>query len=267
MQENESDQVIQPHNKVCIVIPVFNEELLIDSVIDSIPLWVDKIFVIDDASTDRSASVIEKSIDPRVIFLHHEFNLGVGAAIVTGYQAAKKDQCQIAVVMGGDGQMDPNDLPALIAPILSSQADYVKGNRFDHYQTQHAMPLLRRIGNRLLTRLTRWAGHCSNIHDTQCGYTAIRLDILDRIDPGSLYPRFGFPNDLLIKLLGSGSRIMEVPVRAIYGTEKSKIRALKDIPQIFRLLIRHRILRTNPPGQNTPATGRSARQNGRLPTG
>jgi len=93
---------------------------------------VDRIYAVDDASTDDTAASIQKFCndkDERVVFIKHEQNGGVGATIVSGYKRALEDEIEITVVMAGDNQMDPEQLPNLLDPIVEGRADYTKGNR------------------------------------------------------------------------------------------------------------------------------------------
>jgi hypothetical protein len=119
--------------------------------------------------------------------------------------------------MAGDGQMDPDDLPALLAPIATGDADYVKGNRFKHPDIWSAMPKSRIVGNVLLSAATRVTSGYSHVFDSQCGYTAIHRRALAAIDLDVLWSRYGYPNDLLSRLYVAGVRVVDVPVRPIYG--------------------------------------------------
>lgn len=204
--------------RLFVVVPAFREEHRVARVIDTMPTYVDHVVVIDDASDDRTYEVARASKDPRVIVLRHATNRGVGAAIVTGYRwalgvpGAERD---VFVVMAGDGQMDPRDLPALVAPIVRGSAGYVKGNRFAEPSSLRVIPRSRYVGGRLFTMLTR-AALAIRVHDSQCGYTAISREACARIDLASLWPRFGYPNDLLAMLTRAGVTFVEVPVRPLY---------------------------------------------------
>ena len=121
--------------RIAIIIPTHNEERLIIKTISGIPLIVDEIYVINDGSTDQTRFLVEeysKTVDQRVTLITHAKNKGVGAAIITGYKRAFQDNHDIFVVIGADAQMDMNDLPRLIEPILNREADYIKGNRLLH---------------------------------------------------------------------------------------------------------------------------------------
>lgn len=228
--------------KIAIVVPAYNEAKLICRAVSAIPSCADEIIIVDDASTDRTREVVELLGRTRSIsFIRHEVNLGVGAAIVTGYKAALEKSADIAAVMAGDAQMDPDDLPALAAPVIRGEAEYAKGDRLSWPGAKKAMPFVRFAGNHILSRLTRLTSGYTDVRDSQCGYTAISAEALDRINLDSLYPRYGFPNDILAKLHTVGARVADVPVRPVYADEVSGISwytALVRVPLVlFRSMI------------------------------
>lgn len=229
--------------RVAVVVPAFQEERLVGQTLRSIPGFVDDVVVVDDASRDDTSAAATRVGDPRVTVIRHAENRGVGAAIVTGYKAARKKRADVVVVMAGDGQMDPVDLPALIAPIARGEADYVKGNRLVHPEARQ-MPLVRRLGTRAFGAMTaRAIGHDS-LGDSQCGYTAISGALLDRLPLDAIWPRYGYPNDLLGWAAVRGARIREVPVRPVYATEASGLRPWHGLV-ILGLVARARLRRWN----------------------
>ena len=203
--------------RVAVVVPAFNEATKIPATVASIPDYVDDIFVIDDASTDDTSALAASARVTPVHVVRHPENRGVGAAIATGYRKALATGADVAVVMAGDGQMDPADLPALLTPIADGVADYVKGNRFKHPEIWKSMPKHRIVGNALLSAATRVTSGYSHVFDSQCGYTAIHRRALEAIDLDVLWSRYGYPNDLLSRLYVAGVRVVDVPVRPIYG--------------------------------------------------
>ncbi len=209
--------------RIAVVIPAYNEHRAIDRTVATVPALVDHVLVVDDASTDDTAAHAETTArrinqgTTRVEVLRHPSNRGVGAAISTGYRRCLALEADVAVVMAGDGQMDPDDLPALLDPIVDDTADYVKGNRFLHPEIWTAMPPTRIVGNVLLSAATRVTSGYHHVFDSQCGYTAIRRSALARIELDELFPRYGYPNDLLSRLHVEGVRVTDVPVRPIYG--------------------------------------------------
>jgi glycosyltransferase involved in cell wall biosynthesis len=186
------------------------------------PRFVDEIIVVDDASRDRTAEAARSCADPRVQVTTHAANRGVGAAIATGYRLALRAGADVVAVMAGDAQMHPDDLAPLALPVVRGEVDYAKGNRLDHADARH-MPLARRLAGRALSRLTGWAAGIE-LSDSQCGYTVVAARALERIDLDALYPSYGYPNDLLGKLVLAGCSTRDVPVRPVYATETSGIR-------------------------------------------
>jgi glycosyltransferase involved in cell wall biosynthesis len=205
--------------RVAVVIPAFNEEAAVGAAIAAVPGFVDHVIVVDDASTDATAAIANEAGAERgsVEVLTHSENRGVGAAIVTGYRRALELGCDVAAVMAGDGQMDPADLPSVIAPIAAGDADYVKGNRFKHPEVWRAMPPARIVGNLVLSAATRLTSGYRHVFDSQCGYTAISARAIASLDLDQLWTRYGYPNDLLSRLHVAGMRVVDVPVRPVYG--------------------------------------------------
>lgn len=213
---------------------------MLERTLKGIPAAVDRIIVVDDASTDDTPCILQSASaeDERIEVVTHHRNRGVGAAIITGYEAFLKGAGDICVVMAGDDQMDPGDLPRLVAPLLDRRADYAKGNRLNRSDVREVMPRNRLLGNLVFTIITKWASGYWHVVDSQCGFTAISRLALERLDLKSVYPRYGFPNDLLIRLNVIGAEVEDVHVRAIYGEEVSGIQPFKTVPRICLLLIR-----------------------------
>lgn len=221
--------------RIGVVIPAFNEQDAISTTVATIPDFIDEIIVVDDASSDATGQ--RARIHPDICVIRHPHNRGVGGAIATGYRRALTTSCDVAVVMGGDGQMDPNDLQALLDPIAEGTADYVKGNRFRHPEVWAEMPATRLVANAVLSMVTRVTSGYHHVFDSQCGYTAVHRDVLAKIDLEALWPRYGYPNDLLSRLHVAGARVVDVAVRPIYGPRwKSGIRvtaALHPMPWVL----------------------------------
>jgi glycosyltransferase involved in cell wall biosynthesis len=225
---------------LCVIVPAYNEELLIKETLSAIPASVDKIYAVNDASTDRTRAIIEECArkDPRLITLNHDQNLGVGAAIISGYKQGLQDHMQVFVVMAGDNQMDPEILPALVTPIIQNKADYTKGNRLLSPTYRKGMSTWRFIGNTILTLFTKFSSGYWKLMDPQNGYTAISARALERLNLDTIYPRYGYCNDLLVKLNVFGFRVMDVEMPARYGREQSKIRYAPYIWKVSWLLFK-----------------------------
>lgn len=208
--------------RVAVIVPAHQEERLISEMLRRVPACVDTIVVVDDASRDGTSDAVRALPDARLTLLRHPENRGVGAAIATGYRSALEQGADVLVVMAGDNQMDPDDLPQLLEPIRKGEADYVKGNRFVHPEVR-AMPWARRLAGKGLARLTSLASGL-RVDDSQCGYTALSAAAARRIPLSELWPRYGYPNDLLLMLARAGCRVHEVPVRPVYAGERSGVR-------------------------------------------
>ena len=202
--------------------PAYNEAKLIRGALEDIPSFVDHIIVVDDASIDATAETTRAFRGP-VELVEHEHNQGVGAAIATGCRQALLLGADLTAVMAADGQMDPLDLPALLAPLIAGEADYVKGNRLDWAAAGEVMPWHRWLGNHLFSLLTRRAIGL-DVQDSQCGYAAMNRRTLHALDWERLWKGYGYPNDLLSWLTVHGLRVRDVPVRPVYGSEQSGIR-------------------------------------------
>jgi dolichol-phosphate mannosyltransferase len=208
--------------RIAVVIPAFCEARLIGRTLSTLPAFVDAIYVVDDGSPDDTVAVARAAGDERLRVIRHQQNQGVGAAIVTGYRAALADHADVVAVMAGDAQMDPSDLPAVLAPVIAGRADYAKGNRF-RSRERRRMPWLRRSAGKVLSLATRLASGLA-VDDCQCGYTAISRHALCALPLGELWPGFGYPNDLLLLAAQCGLRVSEVTVRPVYGDERSGVR-------------------------------------------
>lgn len=239
-KSNRQEKVSQYSEfRIAVVVPAYNEEGLIGDTLESIPEYVDCIYVIDDGSKDQTAMVVSECPDPRVVLIRHSQNMGVGAAIVTGYKQALTDGMDVVAVMAGDNQMDPEQMPYLLAPIVEGKADYTKGNRLISPEYRKGMTKWRFAGNAMLTFLTKMASGYWQITDPQNGYTAVSRDALERINLDSIYPYYGYCNDLLVKLNVYSFRVMDVVMPARYGRERSKIRYSKYIFKVSRMLLRN----------------------------
>ncbi|QCC53031.1 glycosyltransferase family 2 protein (plasmid) [Natronorubrum bangense] len=256
------------NNTVGVVVPAYNESGLVGDVIRKQPDYVDRIYVIDDRSTDDTwteilaagsdaggaicvgsggigrttwkipetqAVVYESS--GRVVPIRHRENRGVGGAIKSGYLQAREDRMDITVTTDADDQMDLGQMTRLLDPIVDGRADYTKGNRLSSRKLQDSMPTVRFVGNVLLTLLTRIASGYWQMMDSQNGYTAISAQALECIDVEDLFEYYGLRNELLVRLNVANMRVRDVPMEPVYGTEESHIRLGQFIPKVLIMLI------------------------------
>src|SRR6266496_6505513 len=204
-----------------------------------IPDFVDRVLVVDDASRDGTVAAVRGLGDPRVELIVHERNLGVGAAIITGYKRALEERIDVTAVMAADAQMDPSDLETLVAPVARREVDYAKANRLFTGQAWEVIPRYRYLGNAFLSLLTKIASGYWHVADSQSGYTAISLEYLELLDLDRIYPRYGFPNDMLVHLNVWNARVRDYSSRPIYGVgERSGIRLRRVVPTISWLLVK-----------------------------
>jgi glycosyltransferase involved in cell wall biosynthesis len=225
--------------RVAVVVPAHDEEDLIAGTLAEIPQFVDRIYVVDDASTDATAERAREGGDTRIELIRHEQNEGVGAAIVTGYRRALDEGMDVACVMAADGQMDPADLGTLAGAVARGEVDYAKANRLVTGEAWNVIPRSRYLGNAVLSLLTKIASGYWHIADSQSGYTAIARDKLAQLDLDRLYRRYGFPNDMLVSLNVWNARVRDVPSRPISNVgERSGIRLARVVPAISWLLLR-----------------------------
>jgi glycosyltransferase involved in cell wall biosynthesis len=225
---------------ICVVVPAYNEETQISRVIETMPSYVDKIVIVDDASQDNTVEIVRQhQKNDKIELIKHEINQGVGGAIATGYKWARDNKFQVTAVMAGDGQMDPEDLEKIVRPVAKEDADYSKGNRLFMGDAWTLIPHYRYLGNSFLSLLTKIASGYWHVADSQCGYTAISLLALKRINLDTIYKDYGVPNDLLIKLNQGDFRVRDVHIKPVYNIgEKSGIKLRRVIPRISWVLFK-----------------------------
>ncbi len=226
---------------VAVIVPAYDEEKLIGNVLDTVPSFIDHIVVVDDASGDGTGEIVKarREEDHRIIYLRHTRNEGVGGAIATGYRWARDNGISISVVMAGDAQMDPGDLPKLLDPVVDGEVDYSKGNRLFTGKAWRVIPKTRYLGNAVLSFLTKIASGYWHVADSQSGYGAVSLEVLKTIDLDSIYKRYGMPNDFLVRLNVYQFRVRDVPVHPIYGIgERSGIKIYRVVFTLSLLLLK-----------------------------
>ena len=225
--------------RISVVVPAYREERLLPKTLATMPDYVDHITVVDDGSPDATFEVACACADDdeRIDVIRLGFNAGVGRAITTGYRRALEADADIVAVMAADAQMDPDDLPRVIDPVVSGRADYSKGDRLSHEQARK-MPPVRRFGTWLLARLTGAVAGRPSLRDSQCGYTAISAEMLRRLPLSKLYPRYGYPNDLLLRLAEVDAQVAQPVVRPVYGDEISGLKITAVALPISGILLR-----------------------------
>jgi len=218
--------------RIAAVVPCFRVRAHVLDVLAAMPPEVARVYVVDDACPERSGELVrERCADPRVVVLTHERNLGVGGAMVTGYEAALADGADIVVKIDGDGQMDPALIPRFVRPLLAGEADYAKGNRFYDRDFLQGMPAIRVFGNALLSLVSKIASGYWNVMDPTNGYTAIHRAALAALPLAKLDRRYFFESDMLFRLYTIRAVVRDVPMRARYAGERSSLRVRRVLAE------------------------------------
>ncbi|MBC7101486.1 glycosyltransferase family 2 protein [Methanothermobacter tenebrarum] len=197
--------------RIAALIPAYNEELTIGTIVLLCKEYVDEVIVVDDGSTDRTARIAEAA-GARVI--RHRENKGKGAALKTGFKATDAD---IIVTLDGDGQHDPQEIPKLVQPIIDGRADIVNGSRYLS-GSDKSTPFYRRVGQKILDRATNISTRL-DITDTQSGFRAFSRDTI----PYFKFKEDGFAieSEMLLDAAESNLRIVEVEIGVTYDVEGS----------------------------------------------
>ena len=213
---------------IAVVIPCYK------AVLQSIPEYVDRVYVVDDKCPEHTGRWVQENIaDHRLSVLFHEDNQGVGGAVMTGYRAALADGINIAVKIDGDGQMDPGLIRKFTAPIERGEADYTKGNRFYRLESLQGMPRARLFGNAVLSFITKLSSGYWNIMDPTNGYTAIHTSIISELPLEKISHRYFFESDMLFRLGTVRAVVRDIPMQAVYADEVSNLKIHKVIPEFL----------------------------------
>jgi glycosyltransferase involved in cell wall biosynthesis len=226
---------------VAVVIPAYRVSQHIVEVLEGIGPEVAHVIVVDDACPDSSGDVVEgwaKGRDARIRLVRNKANEGVGGAMIAGYREALKTDAEIIVKVDGDGQMDTSRIKNLIAPIVRGQADYAKGNRFDSLEDLEQMPKIRIFGNAVLSLMSKFSTGYWQITDPTNGFTAIHRRVLERVRLEKLRRGFFFESDMLFRLAIIRAVVVDVPMAAQYGVEKSNLNIRRVI---FEFPYRHTV--------------------------
>ena len=217
--------------KIAVVIPCFKVSQSLKSVLNDIGSEVTSIYCVDDKCPEESWKVAElmANKDSRIHIIKRDRNGGVGAAMITGYKVALEEGAEIIVKIDGDGQMDNRLIPNFIRPIYENRADFIKGNRFYDLRSISSMPLVRIIGNSLLSFINKLSSGYWNIFDPNNGFTAVHAKVLKLLPMEKLNRRFFFEADMLFRLSTIRAVVKDIPMDPIYGNEKSNLSILNTL--------------------------------------
>ncbi len=231
---SEPETTTPPPARIAVIIPCYRVTETILDVISRIGEECWRIYVVDDACPDGSGDLVEADCrDPRVRVIRNERNLGVGGAVVRGYDAALEDDATILVKIDGDGQMAPELLPSFVRPILDGEADYTKGNRFHDLNRLNQMPLVRVMGNGVLTFMTKLSAGCWDIFDPTNGYTALHAEVARYLPRDLISKRYFFETDMLFRLNIARAVVVDVPMHSQYGREVSHLAIRSILPEFL----------------------------------
>ena len=226
--------------RVAVVVPAYDEEALVGETLRGIPELVDRIYVVDDASSDATGDRARELGDPRV--------RGDPPRAQPGRRRRDRDRAtsgrsRTASTSPASWRPTtrwiPQELQGLVEPVARGEVEYAKANRLVSGEAWKVIPRTRYLGNAVLSLLTKIASGYWHVADSQAGYTAISRGALERLDLDRLYPRYGFPNDLLVHLNVENARVRDVPSRPIYDVgEQSGIRLRSVVPRISWLLFK-----------------------------
>lgn len=198
----------EPRRCLSVIIPCYNEQGTIASLIDMVQLspWVQEIIVVDDGSQDKSREILEAISDPQVRVIMHTVNRGKGAALRTGFSHAT---AEFVIVQDADLEYDPSEYPLVLEPLLDDRADVVFGSRFLSGRPHRVLYFWHSLGNRFLTLMSNMFTDL-NLTDMETCYKCFRREVIQAIDIEE--DRFGFEPEITAKLAKLHLKIYEVGI-------------------------------------------------------
>ena len=218
-------------DKICVLIPAYNAQETLGSVLKKIDPLKGDIMVVDDGSSDETKRA---ALENGAQLLEHPFNLGKGAALRTGFQYALQKDYQVIITLDADGQHDPAEIPFLLKIYQSVKPDILIASRAAEFGK---MTFLRRFWNRLGVKAVARLCH-SDITDSQSGFRLIRTDVLKKVDFST--SRFETELELLIKACKGGFSVLSIPINTqkVDGTGSSHFRPVVDTWMVCKLFLR-----------------------------
>jgi dolichol-phosphate mannosyltransferase len=229
---------------IAVIMPCYNVDANITlEIIKKIPIFVDIIYVVDDACPSNTGRKIKSKKIKKIKVLFNKKNIGVGGSVIKVYKKLKKKDGYL-IKIDGDGQMNPKYIPSILNKMVDKNLDYIKGNRFRHLKILfNKMPIERIFGNFILSYLNMISSGYYEIFDCTNGYTCIKTKIIKKLPLEKIHKRFFFESDILFYLFKNDAKVLDFYMGAIYGDEKSNLNLIKIIPQFLYLLFRNYIKR------------------------
>ena len=223
LEDSADNNSAKKSDDIVVLIPAFNESLVIGSVVLQARKYASRVIVVDDGSADNTSEVAELA-GAEVITMPQ--NVGKASAMMAGFARARELNVKATVMMDGDGQHFASDIPVVAAPVLSGEADMVVGSRFLETGTgEEEIPAYRRIGQKVLNEATNLSSDvkCS---DSQSGFRALSRKALESMDfPSSGY---GIESDMLSHFSARDLKISEAPISVTYEVpHKHKMNPIK----------------------------------------
>src|SRR5665647_1432673 len=216
---------------ITVILPAYNEEVSIGSVVHLTRFYADKVIVVDDGSSDRTAEIARKAGAEVII---HEVNTGKGGALKTGFGAAAGMGADVVVTMDSDGQHNPSEIPKLVAPIIEGDAEMVNGSRYLNGLDKNT-PAYRRVGQTVLDRFTN-INSGIKITDSQSGFRAFAAFTIDifRFNAQGM----AIESEMLADAGKAGIRITEVEIGVRYDVDSSTKNPIQHGLEVFVMVLK-----------------------------
>jgi glycosyltransferase involved in cell wall biosynthesis len=241
--------ILNQMTKIGILVVAYNAESTIEATLKRIPesfiQKIETILISDDKSndltSDRAIKFAESSNLP-IKLVSQPINLGYGGNQKFGYSWAIKNGWDIVVLLHADGQYAPEFIPQIVEPILKNNADAVFGSRMINKKNalKGGMPKYKWIGNQILTFIQNKLTN-RNFSEWHSGYRAYRVKGLTKFNLGSLSNGFRFDTQIILELLATNQRIVEIPIPTFYGDEVSHVNGIEYAREIIWDTLRYRL--------------------------